>query len=79
MICDHIENCLPFIMSNEATNHFEGEISLYPAPTKLMQIVHADHFGPLSETPNGVKHLLILVDAFMRFSWVNPIKSTTSK
>lgn len=76
---DHISNCLTCVMANDASNRFEGETSLYPAPTAIMQVVHVDHFGPLAETPGHYKHILVVVDAFSRFTWLTPVKSTTSR
>jgi len=43
------------------------------------QIVHADHFGPLIQSPEGYKHILLIVDAFTRFTWLLPVKSTSSR
>jgi len=44
-----------------------------------MQILHADHFGPLQDTPENFKHILVIVDAFTRFTWLFATKSTSSK
>jgi len=43
------------------------------------QIVHADHFGPLTQSPEGYKHILLSVDAFTRFTWLLPVKTTSSR
>lgn len=41
--------------------------------------MHADHFGPISESADGFKHIFMVVDAFSRFTWLFAVKSTTSK
>lgn len=46
-------------------------------PEKPMEILHADHFG--QEARNKYKHVLLIVDAFLRFTWLYPIKSTSTK
>lgn len=42
-------------------------------------IMHADHFGLILESAAGSKHIFIIIDAFSRFTWLFPVKSTTSK
>jgi len=65
-------------MANEAPNRFEGETSLYPLANIPMHTLHIDHFGPLPETVNKRKYILVIVDAFTRFTWLHAVKSTTS-
>jgi len=43
-----------------------------------MQVVHVDHFGPLELAKNGYRHILVVIEAFSRFVWLVPIKSTGS-
>jgi len=77
-IFEYISNCFTCVMSNEATNKKERETSLYPPPKGPMEILHVDHFGPLSETSNRYRHILVVVDAFTRFTWLAATKSTTT-
>jgi len=49
-VCDYIENCLTCLMSNDSSNRFERETALYPLSSSPLQILHADHFGPLQDT-----------------------------
>jgi len=78
-IQDYIDNCIICIMSNTAVNSLEGEMQITNNPTVPFEILHTDHFGPLKESNNGFKHILLIVDAFTRFTWLFPVKSTTSK
>lgn len=43
-----------------------------------MQIMHCDHFDSLTES-EGHKHILLLINAFTRFTWLFPVKSAGSK
>lgn len=52
---------------------------LYPMPSTTLQILHADHFGPLQDTAEKHKHILVIVDAYTRFAWLTATKSTSSK
>lgn len=66
-------------MANDAVNRFDGETSVYPPAKIPLAILHVDHFGPLTETPDNYKHVFLVVDAFSRFTWLYPTKSTSSK
>jgi len=61
-IYDYVDNCFKCIMSNDSTNRFEKELSLYPSSTVPIDTIHIDHFGPLQEIAQRYKH--VLVDAF---------------
>jgi len=76
---DYVDNCFKCIMANDSTNRFEKETSLYPLPTVPMDTIHIDHFGPLQPTEQRFKHVLVIVDAFSRYTWLRPVKSTTSR
>lgn len=75
----YIENCFACLMANESNNRFEGETSLYPVPCRAVEVLHLDHFGPLPETADHYKHVFIVVDAFTRFTWLYPVRTTSSR
>lgn len=75
----HIDNCLICLLSNSTVNTREGELQMSDNPTHPFQTIHIDHFGPLNQTDNGSKHILLVVDAFSRFTWLFATKSTGSK
>jgi len=66
-------------MSNEAVNRNERETSLYLLPKSPMEVLRIDHFGPSQETSGRYKHVLVIVDAFTRFTWLGAVRSTTTK
>jgi len=66
-------------MANSSTNRFENDTQLYPLPAVPLEILHADHFGPLQETEDNYKHILVVIDSFSRFTWLFPVKTTSSK
>lgn len=39
---------------------------------------HVDHLGPMSSTNKNYRHILVIVDAFTKFTWLYPTKSTDS-
>lgn len=78
-IVDYIENCLTCLLANSAANRNEGEMQSVPNPGLPFEIIHVDHFGPLQDTEDGYKHILVIVDAFTRFTWLLPTKSTGTR
>ena len=39
---------------------------------------HVDHIGPLPTTKKSYRHIFVVVDAFTKFVWLYPTKSTGS-
>ena len=56
---------------NTVPNEKWGEEVPYPFHT-----VNIDHKGPLNPMRDGKHHCLVVIDAFLRFSQVYPVKST---
>lgn len=78
-IKEYIDNCLTCLVSNVAPNAHEGEIQKVDPPSEPGQEWYMDHFGPLTKFPDGFKYILVIVDAFTRFTWLFPTKTTKSK
>jgi hypothetical protein len=78
-VVDYIDNCLVCLMANASVNSHEGEMQIVDCPEEPCQILHTDHFGPISKSVEGFKHILLVVDAFTRFTWLLPVRSTGSK
>jgi len=75
---DYVNNCIVCIVSNTSKNLREGKMQIIDIPNLPFKIIHCDHFDLLLETKEGYKHILILV-AFIKFTWLFPVKSTGSK
>lgn len=43
-----------------------------------LQTFHIDHQGPITSTSKQYKHVLVVIDAFTKFTWIFPTKSTTT-
>lgn len=78
-IRDYIDNCVTCLMADASSNSKEGELQARDNPTSPLEILHIDHFGPLEETKGGYRHIFIVVDAYTRFTWLFPVKSTGTK
>lgn len=75
----YIGNCIPCLLTNVLPHTREGEMQLTDEATSSFQTLHADHFGPLQAAVGGVKHVLVVVDAFTKFTWLFSVKTTSSR
>lgn len=66
-------------MSNPSSNTKEEEIQREKESELPLETIHVDHYGPLPETVDGYKYILVIVDAFTRYTWFCPTRSVTSK
>lgn len=39
------------------------------SPSKAFQSLHVDHFGPIVASHTNTKYILVVIDAFSRFTW----------
>jgi len=78
-IKEHVGNCLVCMLANTSTNIREGKLQTTFSLNIPFQVVHTDHYGPLIETSDGRKHILILVDAYSRYTWLFAVKSAGTR
>lgn len=76
---DYVENCLTCLTCNSSSNRLENELHLDALPNAPMQVVHADHFGPLQPTEEDCKYVLVVVDAYTRFTWLCATRTTSAR
>lgn len=74
---NYVDNCLVCLMVNAYINFREGELQITESP--MAPFMHADHFGLITVSADGFRHLFLIIDAFSRFTLLFPVKSTTSK
>lgn len=73
-----INNCVRCLLAER--KYGKGESFLQPIDKgdKPLEIYHLDHLGPIPSTKKSYAHILAVVDAFSKFVWLYPTKSTTS-
>ncbi|PAV90485.1 hypothetical protein WR25_22647 [Diploscapter pachys] len=52
---------------------------VYSTPTRVMERVHVDIFGPLPVTVRGSRYVLTAVDALTKFAWTIPMPDQKSE
>jgi len=76
---NYLDNCLICLLANSAANSREGELQIADTPSQPFQVFHIDHFGPIQDSSNNFKHILVVIDFFSKYTWLFPTKSTGSK
>lgn len=73
----YIKNCLVCIQHNPKIRK-DGFMHIYDRGDSPFKILHIGHLGPLERTSVGNKFVLVVVDAFSKFMFLRPAKSTDS-
>lgn len=76
---DFIVTCIPCILATKKEGKQEGFLNPMEKEDVPLHTIHIDHIGPMTETKKQYNYLLTIVDAFTKFVWIFPTKSTTSK
>ncbi|GFY00814.1 retrovirus-related Pol polyprotein from transposon 17.6 [Trichonephila clavipes] len=63
--------------SNKKCGKKEGFLNPIPKEDVPLSTYHVDFIGPLPSTNKRYQHILTIIDAFTKFTWLYPVKSTT--
>lgn len=76
---DVIQNCISCILAERKSGKKEGWLHPIPKGEKPFDTYHVDHLGPLPSTKKNYRHLFVVIDAFAKFIWLYPTKSTNTR
>lgn len=71
-------SCIPCLLATRKEGKQEGYLNPIEKEANPLHTLHLDHVGPLTETRKLYNHILTMVDAFTKFVWLFPTKSTTA-
>ncbi|GBN96450.1 Retrovirus-related Pol polyprotein from transposon 17.6, partial [Araneus ventricosus] len=74
-----IVNCVPCILTNKKSGKKDGFLNPIPKEDVPLSTYHVDFIGPLPSTNKKYQHILTIVDAFTKFTWLYPVKSTSAE
>ncbi|GFW87859.1 transposon Tf2-8 polyprotein [Trichonephila clavipes] len=74
-----IKNCVECILVNKKRGKGEGFLNPIPKEDLLLSTYHVDFIGPLPTTNKNYNHIFTVIDAFTKFTWLYPNKSTTAQ
>lgn len=78
-IKNHIRNCLKCIAFTPSTGRSEGFLHCIPKGNVPFHIFHIDHMGPIDRKHLIKQHILVIVDAFTKYTKLYATKTTTSR
>lgn len=73
-----VSNCVPCILVDKKAGKREGFLHPIPKEPIPLDTFHIDHLGPMPSTNKEYNHILAIIDAFTKFVWLFPVKSTTA-
>ena len=73
-----MQNCVTCILAKWKHGKPEGFLHPRDKGGGPMYAYHLDHLGPLPSTKKSYNHILAVVDAYTKFVWLYPAKSTSS-
>lgn len=74
-----INNCVHCILTERKQGKKEGFLHAIDKGELPLDTYHVDHLGPMVSTVKQYKYLLVVVDAFTKFTWIYPTKTTNAK
>ncbi|GFY76059.1 transposon Tf2-6 polyprotein [Trichonephila inaurata madagascariensis] len=74
-----IVNCVPCILANKKTGKKEGFLNPISKVNIPLSTYHVDFIGPLPSTNKSYQHVLTVVDAFTKFTWLYPVKTVSAE
>lgn len=72
------KNCVSCILAERKRGKQEGMIQPIDKGDRPLDTFHIDHVGPMALTQKRYMHLLVIVDAFTKFTWLYPTRSTSA-
>lgn len=75
----YISCCVPCIFSKKPSGKKEGFLHPIPKKPEPFDRLHIDHYGPLPKSSKGNVHIIVVVEAFTKFTFLKPVKSTNTK
>lgn len=72
------QNCIECILTEKKAGKQEGLLHPIPKDETPLDTWHLDHLGPMPSTKKQYNYLLTIVDAFTKFVWIFPTKTTTA-
>ncbi|GBP02650.1 Transposon Tf2-9 polyprotein [Eumeta japonica] len=73
-----VRSCVECIVSDTKRGRKEGFLNPIDKADRPLITYHLDHVGPMENTHKQYNHILVIVDAFSKFMWLYPTKSTGS-
>jgi hypothetical protein len=78
-VTKYINACIPCLCAKKPTGKRRGYLHPIPKVEQPFHTLHLDHLGPFCRTANDNVYVLVTVDAFTKFTWLEAVKDTSTK
>lgn len=78
-ITKYIKSCISCQYHKAQAGKKPGFLYSIVKHARPFHTLHIDHVGPFVETKSGNKYLLVIVDSFTKFTFINAVPNTKSK
>lgn len=73
-----IECCVECILAERKRGKTEGLLNPIVKGDTPLDTYHLDHLGPMDTTEKKYRYVFVVVDAFSKYTWIYPTKTTNS-
>uniref|UniRef100_A0AAG5DQC0 RNA-directed DNA polymerase n=1 Tax=Anopheles atroparvus TaxID=41427 RepID=A0AAG5DQC0_ANOAO len=74
-----IEACVRCILGEKKRGKKEGRLHPIPKGEAPLETFHIDHLGPMPSSKKSYNYIFSVVDAFSKFIWLFPVKTTNAE
>ena len=71
-----VRNCVDCVLAERKSGKQEGLLHPIDKGETPLDTYHIDHLGPMPSTRKSYHFIFVVVDAFSKFTWFYPTKST---
>lgn len=72
----YISCCIKCLFNKRVSGRKEGFLHPIPKDPEPMRVVHIDHLGPFPQSKKKNCYLIVIVDAFTKFTFLRAVRST---
>lgn len=73
-----VNNCICCLLAEKKRGKIENLLQPLPKEDRPLDTYHADHLGSIASTKKSYAHLFEVIDAFAKYIWLYPTRSTTA-
>ncbi|KAJ8973137.1 hypothetical protein NQ317_001873 [Molorchus minor] len=78
-VAKYVNACIPCLCAKVPTRRRRGHLYPIKKIDRPFHTLHLDHLGPFCKSPNGNSYLLVVVEAFTKFTWLEAVKDTSTR
>lgn len=73
-----VNNCVKCVLAERKRGKSDGLLNPIDKKATPLDTYHIDRLGPMPSTKKAYNHIFVVVDAFTKFVWLYPTKTTTA-